>query len=147
MRSNRAYRVIWGELENLGQQMGQAFAEAFEVGRTDSENTIYPLLDVIERNEELWVFVEIPGVSKSDIQLQIEDNTLVITGEIKRLPAEEGGRYLRSERFYGRFKRTVHTVYQVDVEQVSANFKDGILSIHLPRHEASRAHTVNINVN
>ncbi len=145
MKSNWKYRTIWDELENLRNQMGQAFTEAFDTGRDDVTCTTYPFLDVLEKNGELWVKVELPGMSKDKVHLHIEDNVLTISGEIEKEESEDN-QYIRNERFFGKFKRNIRTNYQVDSEKIGAEMQDGLLTVYLPKHQRAKAKTININI-
>jgi HSP20 family protein len=146
MQTQWGHRTIWTELENLSQQMGQAFAQAVQTSREDMMGSIYPFVDVIEKDDELWVYAELPGQSKESVTLQVEEDTLTISGE-SPVSYGENVRFIRRERYSGKFKRTVRVNYHLDTERISAEFRDGILIVHLPRHQKTRARTVTINVN
>ena len=102
-----------------------------------------PAVDVRESEEEIVVYADLPGVDKEDIQLEVKDHTLVLTGKRKQLSnAEEG--WLRREAPYGQFFRAFSLSADVKANQVTANFKSGVLEIHLPKAEEAKPHRVKI---
>lgn len=149
MKANWGYRTnrsLWEELENLRRQMGQAFNDVFEVSREDMTCTTYPFLDILQKEGELVVMVDLPGLTKEDVQLQFEDNLLTISGVMSTSEAEDM-KLVRNERFTGDFKRTIRANYKVDAENISAEMKNGQLIVKLPKHQAAQAKTINITVN
>ncbi|OQY26583.1 MAG: hypothetical protein B6244_13135 [Candidatus Cloacimonetes bacterium 4572_55] len=146
MRSDRRYRNLWNELENISNQVGHAFFEVFEADRgRDMTSTTHPFLDIMEKEGELWVMIELPGLSKDDVQIRFESNILTVTGEIKPVDPE-GRRVIRSERSHGKFKRNVRVQYQVDTEKISAEMNHGLLVVYLPKHQAAKAKTIHVEV-
>lgn len=108
-----------------------------------------PALDVIDKGEKIEVKVDLPGMDESDIDVEVSDRTLTISGE-KKDEREEGdkeGDYYFSERSYGAFKRTLRIPEGVDPDAVKASFKKGVLDIVVPKPEAMLEHTKKIPVN
>ena len=99
-----------------------------------------PAVDVIETEDAYLLFVELPGVSKEDIQLNVRDRRLELTG--RRQPLGENRNFLRMERSYGPFRRTFELAAPVDTEGISAGFQLGILRIHVPKRAGSGITTV-----
>lgn len=97
-----------------------------------------PAIDLCELNDAIIIRVELPGVAKEDIRLSVIDNILKIEGRKQRLSEGEDNegkplRYLCLERFNGKFERTVVLQWQVEVEKVTANLREGILEVRLPK--------------
>ena len=94
--------------------------------------------DVYEHNGNLMYETELPGVQKSDISVQVQDNRLIITGEVKRNEEINQEEYYRMGRRYGRFQRTFLLPEQAvgDVNKISARFEDGILKISVPLEQS-----------
>jgi HSP20 family protein len=102
-------------------------------GTTGPVHAGYPPLNVWSGEEGAVVTAEIPGVDPNDIDITVVGETLTVKGDRKREGFPEGTKYHRRERAYGDFSRTIQLPFQVDQEKVEAKFKNGILSIELPR--------------
>lgn len=102
-----------------------------------------PHVDVIDRENEVLVRAEIPGLDKEHLDVSLSDEYLTIKGEEHEEKREEG-EYYRSEIRHGSFTRTVHLPAQVDGEKAKAEFQDGILKISIPKMEQSKRHSVEI---
>lgn len=92
-----------------------------------------PRLDAYERNGELIIKAELPGVDRKDITLSMEDGTVVIQGERKSESEVREEDYHRAERAYGSFHRRLALPFEVKPEEVKASFTDGVLEIHIPK--------------
>ncbi|GAB4179059.1 MAG: small heat shock protein sHSP20 [Wenzhouxiangellaceae bacterium] len=94
-----------------------------------------PKLDIAETEKAYKLSVELPGVELSDIQLTTQDDALIIRAERKQVKEEDGVRYHRIERRAGRFERMLTLPADADVENISAEFKNGVLEINVPRRQ------------
>lgn len=104
-----------------------------------------PAVDVIDRDEEVLVRAELPGVVKEDVEVSITEGALTIRGKRKQEKKEERkGEYYRREMRYGEFTRTVHLPTGVQEDKVKATFKDGVLEVTLPKAEAAKRRTIPI---
>lgn len=92
-----------------------------------------PKVDIIDREGEVLVKAEVPGVAKEDIEVSVEQNTVTIRGKTRHEEKEEKGDYYRSEIRRGSFSRTVALPRDVDGSQAKATFKDGMLELTLPK--------------
>ncbi|HET9225327.1 MAG TPA: Hsp20/alpha crystallin family protein [Thermoanaerobaculia bacterium] len=99
-----------------------------------------PAVDVIETEDSYLLFVELPGVSKEDIQLSLKDRRLELIG--RRQSLGENRNFLRMERSYGPFRRAFDFATPVDTENIAADFEAGILRIHVPKRAGSGVTTV-----
>jgi len=104
-----------------------------------------PKVDVIERDEEVVVRAEVPGVEKNDLDISVSDNTVTIKGQTKREEKEEKGDYYRCEISQGSFSRTIPLPQFVNSEAAKATFKDGVLELTLPKLEKTRRRNVKID--
>jgi HSP20 family protein len=103
-----------------------------------------PRVDVIDRDDEVVVHAELPGVDKDDVEVSMTDNTVTIKGSTRREEKEEKGDYYRCEISRGAFARTVTLPGDVDADKAEANFKDGVLELKLPKVEKSKRRSVPI---
>jgi len=103
-----------------------------------------PKLDVIERDNEVVVRAEVPGVDKKDLDISVTDHTVTIKGCTKEEHKEEEGDYFRSEISRGSFSRTSALPCEVDGDKARAKFSDGMLELTIPKLETSTRHTVKV---
>ena len=111
------------------------------------ERSWTPSVDVAEDDKSYFVHVEIPGVSKQDVQVKIEDNQLVISGERKTEKEHKERKFSRIERQFGSFIRSFTLPDDVKASEVNAEFKDGVLSVLIPKTEAAQPRLVDIKIN
>ena len=116
-------------------------------GAGESQGTMMaPRLDVKERQNEICVSAEMPGVQPSDVDVRIEGSMLTIRGEKKNESEQEKEDYHMMERSYGRFQRSLQLPFEPDANQVRADFKHGVLTIHVPKQpQQERSRRVEIN--
>jgi len=127
-------------MRRLTEEMDRAFSSSFGLGRTAGESwgAWAPPVEVRERNNNLEISAELPGMSKDDVKVEFTDEGITIEGEKKReVEREEGGMH-RSERTYGRFFRLIPMPEGAEAEKAKAEFKDGILNIKVPLSEQAR---------
>jgi HSP20 family protein len=105
-----------------------------------------PSLDMYEEKNELVIKAEVPGLTKEDIEITLDDSTLTIKGEKKKEEEIKEKDYYRCEREYGSFLRTVELPAEVKTDGAKANFKNGVLEIHLPKSEAAKRKEVHVQV-
>jgi HSP20 family protein len=125
---------------SLQREMNRLFDDVFRGFDAPalSGRTAWPNVDVAETDTEYKVTAELPGLEEKDVELTLRDNALTLSGE-KRDEREEKneGRYY-AERFVGRFSRTIPLPVEVDAEKVGAAFKNGVLTVVLPKNEQAR---------
>jgi HSP20 family protein len=105
-----------------------------------------PALDLYQNTDNVVAVVELPGLRKEDIEISLQDGTLTISGERKEEAGQPEGA-TRTERCTGKFRRSITLPTQVDVNKVSANYKNGILTVTLPKAEEAKPKQIQINLN
>ena len=133
------------QLSHLRDEVTRLFDSPFG-GLTQGFNTRAPAVDLYEEKDNLIVKAELPGMKKEDIDVSLHDGTLTISGERKSEREEKKGETYRSERFYGRFQRSVMLPTPVSADKVKASYKDGILSITLPKTEEAKPKQIEVSV-
>jgi HSP20 family protein len=103
-----------------------------------------PNVDVIDRENEVVVKAELPGVDKKDIDVSVSKNTVTIKGKVSHEEKEEKGNYYRCEISRGAYSRTLPLPAEVDEEKAKANIKDGILELTLPKVEKAKSKKINV---
>ncbi len=133
-------------LGRLNSQMDDLFEGFFRgLDRPTARYTAWPALDVAEQDEALVVRAEVPGCEPEDIEISVSGNTLTISGQKKERKEEKDKGYYHVESVSGKFRREVNLPTDVDNSKVEARYKNGVLSIHLPKAEISKAVKVQIN--
>jgi HSP20 family protein len=113
-------------------------------GSRTSGSGVFPHLNVFTSGDDFVVEAELPGVKKQDLDVQVRGDTLRIQGK-KTITYDENASIHRRERAAGQFDRTVTLPDEIDSARVSADFRDGVLTLRLPRAESAKPRTVAIN--
>ncbi|MFO7302880.1 MAG: Hsp20/alpha crystallin family protein [Acidobacteriota bacterium] len=135
------------ELEDMYSRLARMMGSATR-GLDDAElfTDWSPALDVEETDEEYIVKTDLPEVKKDEVKVSVENGVLCIEGERKKEKEEKTRKMHRVERSYGRFVRRVAVPTDADATKVSAEFKDGVLSVHLPKSESVKPRAVEVKV-
>jgi HSP20 family protein len=105
-----------------------------------------PKVDVHEKNGELWLLAEVPGVSPQDLDVQLSGDTLTISGEKQNEFEQDGANHYVMERSYGRFERTIQLPFAPKAEDAKASFENGVLRIRIPIEGAQRTRHIEIQI-
>jgi len=137
------------ELEEVSDRLNRMFARP--ATRSNGKETMTvsdwaPTVDISETDGEYQIKAEIPDVKKEDVKVTVEDGVLSIQGERKQEREEKGKRYHRIERSYGSFVRSFSLPDVIDEEKVKAEFKDGVLSLYLPKSEKAKPKAIEVKV-
>jgi HSP20 family protein len=103
-----------------------------------------PQTDLVETDEDFQLRLDVPGMSKEDIDINLQSNTLTVSGERTSERTDEGEDYVRVERAFGNFHRTFTLPDAVDHENIEATYEDGVLSINVPKTEESTRRQIEI---
>ena len=122
----------------------ERFGDEFVLPQVWAERTFVPAIDVSEDDESLTLTAEVPGMKKEDIEVTVDNGVLSLRGEKKEEVTKEGKGYHRVERCYGQFERQVRLPGYVDAERVEATYKDGVLTVRVPKAETAKAKAVQI---
>jgi HSP20 family protein len=134
----------WQMMRRMQEDLDRVFGQIvspFQSGglpRAEMLSTVMPSMDVSETDKEVLVEVDLPGFKQDEISVEVQDGQLVLRGETKRVSPngqEENRQYHRRERRYGFFEQTFTIPQNIDEDRVNAEFKDGVLSLKLPKSE------------
>jgi HSP20 family protein len=136
------------DMEDLVRGMQRAFA-AWPAKSQEAMTLAdwVPSVDIGENDKEFLVKAELPEVKKEDIKVNVDDGTLTISGERKVEKEEKGMKFHRVERAYGRFERAFSLPEQTDAAHITSEYKDGILTVHLPKNPKAKPAAQAIPVN
>jgi len=132
------------ELDRLQQQMDSLFQNVPGRGRQSGRAGVYPLVNISEDQEHIYVRAELPGVNPDDLDITIKEQHLVMRGERKIPTEEKNANYHRRERESGFFRRVLRLPIQVDPDKVEAACKDGILTITLAKPEEVKPRQITV---
>ena len=105
-----------------------------------------PAMDVLQDKENVYVQAELPGMKKEQIDIRFQDGILTLCGERKAESSSGEGESFHSERFFGKFHRTISMPAKVNAEAISATYKDGILTVTLPKAAEAKARQIDVTV-
>ena len=139
------------QLEALQHGLGSLFSRSQGQWPEGQEEQIAvpewaPLVDISEDDKEYLIKAELPEVQKDDVKVTVESGTLTICGERKAEKEEKGRKFHRVERFYGRFERSFSVPDDAETDNVKADFKDGVLRVHLAKSEKARPKQIEVKV-
>jgi HSP20 family protein len=134
------------ELNRLRREIDRLLEDPFNllVPSTSFFEGWTPAVDIYEDKDKYVVKAELPGMRKEDIQVSLDGNTLTISGERKHEEEKKEGETYRSERYFGRFQRSVTLPAQVQANKVEANYKDGVLSVTVPKAEEAKPKQIQV---
>ena len=135
-------------LSTLQDQFNRLFNESFRTHSEESALTSWaPAVDIYETPNELVVKADLPDVNEKDIDVRVENNLLTIRGERKFEKSVSEENFLRVERTYGAFSRSFSLPNTVNPETIGAEYKNGVLTVTLPKREESKPRQVKVTVN
>ncbi|HTR42437.1 MAG TPA: Hsp20/alpha crystallin family protein [Pseudomonadales bacterium] len=133
-----------GRLTDLRDEIDRLFEAP--LSRTSEFLGWTPAFDVYEEKDNYVVKAELPGMKKEDISVSLHDGNLIISGERKGETKGEGTEVYRAERYFGKFQRAVSLPALVAANQVKAEYKDGILTVTLPKSEEAKPKQIQVDV-
>ncbi|ALA60317.1 Hsp20/alpha crystallin family protein [Nitrospira moscoviensis] len=140
----------WKDLEELEKRLATMWGRSPAKGDGDKEAMTVaewsPLVDIAEDDKEYTVKAELPEIKKEDVKITVQDNVLAISGERKYEKEEKGKKYHRVERAYGSFMRSFTLPEDADGAKVAAEYKDGILKVHVPKSEKAKPKSIEVKV-
>jgi len=132
------------ELEEMTNRLNRIFRK--EVNVNDMLADWAPAMDVQETTSEYLIKADLPEVKKEDVKVSLEEGVLAVEGERKLEQEETGKKFHRVERSYGKFVRRMMLPADIDPQKVAADFKDGVLNIHLPKSPAIKPQAIDVKV-
>lgn len=127
----------FAEIARFQNEVSRLFDDSW-MERKEAPARFAPLVDVFENEDGITLSAELAGVKPEEVEVHLEDGRLTISGERKMERDEEKGSYRRVERSYGAFSRSFSLPRDVDLENIRAEHKDGVLEVFLPRRAEAR---------
>jgi len=132
------------ELDSLQSDMNRLFDSFFEGSTANGNRRWIPAMDLLETEDHLVLRGDLPGLTEDDIDIEIKDNVLTVSGERNAESEERSEGYYRVERAFGSFSRSLTLPQGVDVGQVEANFDKGVLEVRIPKPAEAKPTRVQI---
>lgn len=139
----RRFRVpaVWQEMDRMQREMDR-FLNAYGMGRQGAAG--YPAIDLWTNQEGALLTAELPGVKADEIEISVVGETVTLSGSRQPDEVEADARVHRQERSYGKFTRTIQLPFKVEASGVEASFKNGILTVQMPRAEAEKPKKIQV---
>ena len=137
---------VENEFNRFFDLMRQSFERGWPSGLVSDTDWLRPSLDIASDDKEYSVKVELPGIDAADISIEYTDNTLKIKGEKRQEKEEKEKDFYRIERSYGSFQRILDIPEDADTERITSSYKDGVLTVTIPRKELPKKDTKKIEV-
>lgn len=136
------------ELSRVQDQVNRFFEDSFLRRAGDSSLTVWaPEVDIHETPKALVLEADLPGIDEKDLDIRVENNMLTICGERKFEKKVDEENYLRVERSYGSFTRSFSLPHTINTEQIKADYRNGVLTIRLPKREEAKPRQIKVAVN
>ena len=138
------------ELSTLQNEVNRLFNTVFDTpatgGSTGSLRRWMPAMDLVETQDHFVLRADLPGLTEQDVNIELEDNVLTVSGERRAEHEDQKEGYHRVERAFGSFSRTLTLPKGVDAEAISASFDKGVLEVRVPKPEARKPRRISIAV-
>ena len=140
--------VKWNPNQNLlsPNSWDHFLEDIFGDGWKKNSNSWSPSVDVSEDNNTYTITADLPGISKKDINMNVKENVLRISGERKNANDKKTSTYFRTERGFGTFNRSFHLPDNVNDKKITADFKNGVLTVIIPKSEEIKVKDIEIKV-
>lgn len=148
MRVLTPYLSSRGLASNLFDEMDRFFddwgRQDTPTARVYEDRNFTPACEVSETDEHYLMSVDLPGMKKEDIKIEVSDNVLTVSGERKRESSEKGQRVQHYEKSYGFFKRSFSLPSSIEADKVEARYEDGVVELYLPKVQAAKPRHIEI---
>jgi HSP20 family protein len=144
VRSPRRTSLLRSLQDEVDKLFESAFSGVTGEGREPTSTVWTPRMDLVEADGHYRLMADLPGISKNDVSVTVDENRLTIRGEREREAEADAESYVRSERAFGTFHRMIRLPESVDETKIEATFRDGVLSVELPKTEKSKPKTIEI---
>jgi HSP20 family protein len=141
------FSTAFDRLANMHEELDRVFESTFGSGfrSLGTLSRWTPAVDVYQDKDQFTVVAEVPGMKKEEIDISLHGDTLTISGE-RKSPEKEGDQGFRTERFFGKYQRSLTLPSAVNTEKVKASYKDGILEVVLPKADEAKPKQIEVSL-
>lgn len=136
---------FWKEFSTLSGRLNRLLDTPRE-DNNDFLGSWSPVVDIFDKGGEVVIHAELPGIKKEDIEVRVENNVLTLRGKKERMEEVKEEGYFRAERTYGSFSRSFSLPSTVEVGKIAADYKDGILTLRLPKAEEAKPRQIEVKI-
>ncbi len=137
----------WAEFKSLQNEINDLFNnDRYPASTGLFDRSVSPSVDIIEGDHEFRILCELPGLEQGDIDVSIASNVLTVKGNKKEDRTLDGGKYYRRESWSGSFQRTLPLPATIDAEKITAELKEGILQLVLPKRDEAKTKQISVKV-
>jgi HSP20 family protein len=136
---------FWKEFSTLSNRLSRLMESPREE-QNDFLGAWSPVVDIFDKGGEVVIHAELPGIKKEDIDVRVENNVLTLRGKKERKEEVKEEGYFRAERVYGSFSRSFSLPTSVEVSKIAAEYKDGVLTLHLPKAEEAKPRQIEVKI-
>jgi len=138
------WRSPFGELERMGRELSKLFEDFPRTWSWEPPTGVFPLTNITEDNDNLYLRAELPGIKASDVNISVTGNSISVAGE-REISAEDAKvKYHRRERESGTFRRMIKLPATIDTSKVEAKSNNGVLTVIMPKAEAAKPRQIAI---
>jgi HSP20 family protein len=138
------------ELEDMSTRLNRFFGPALPRRAGEEDGAFFadwaPAIDVEETDKEYLIKADLPDVKKEEVKVGVKEGVLTVEGERKQEKEEKGKKFHRIERSYGKFVRRLAVPTDVDEPKIAAEFKDGVLNVHLPKSATAKPRAIDVKI-
>jgi HSP20 family protein len=136
---------LWRPFSDLQTEINRLFGDSFR--DIPATRGFVPAVDVLEKEDQITVKADLPGMNRDDLQVTVHDGVLTIRGSREHSEEVKEDNFSHVERSSGTFARSVQLPVEVESTKISASYKDGVLTIEAPKSAEARPRTIDVNVN
>ncbi|MBT8358337.1 MAG: Hsp20/alpha crystallin family protein [Deltaproteobacteria bacterium] len=140
------FRNVAALQDRINRMFDESFSSTDDIDDELSMCAWKPTVDIYETDEAIILKAELPGIKREDVSVEVKDNILTLSGERVEDKKVKEECYFRKERCCGTFSRTFNLQHRVQPDKIKAKFKDGILTIQVPKPEAEKPKQIKVNV-
>ena len=137
----------WAGLSRIQRQMSEMFDHFADNDESVTNISWVPRVEVSEHKDKYQLSVELPGIDKKDVHVEVQNNTLSISGEKESAIEDQDENYHIRERVYGKFNRTFELPSRIEADKIDAKYNNGVLNLAIPKAEEAKPKQIEVKIN
>ena len=137
----------WAGLSRLQRQMSEMFDQLADTDESVPSVSWMPRVEISEHSDNYMLSVELPGIDKQDVHVEVENNTLTISGDKQSDVENKDQNYHLRERTYGKFSRSFELPARIEANNIEAKYTNGVLNLSIPKAEEAKPKQIEVKIN